>query len=79
MAEYIDRNALLEALCKNDPSHMEDYYYHAIKDFPQADVVPVVRCQDCEHYYKGHCVHGRNELEDRAPMDFCNYGEAKEG
>lgn len=34
MAEYINRNSLLEELCKNDPSHMEDYYYNAIKDFP---------------------------------------------
>lgn len=42
MAEYIDRNALLEALSKTDPSHMEDYYYNAIKDFPQADVMSVV-------------------------------------
>lgn len=42
MAEYINRNALLEALCGNDASNMEDYYYNAIKDFPATDVAPVV-------------------------------------
>ena len=42
MAEYINRNTLLEALCGNDASRMEDYYYNAIKDFPATDVAPVV-------------------------------------
>ncbi len=56
MAEYINRNALLEELCKNDPSHMEDYYYNAIKDFPQADVMHEVHGRWIEypraHYFK---------------------------
>lgn len=42
MAEYINRNALLEALCGNDASRMEDYYYNAIKDFPATDIAPVM-------------------------------------
>lgn len=39
MADYINRKALLKKLCDEDPSHMEDYYYNAIADFPAADVV----------------------------------------
>ena len=41
MAKYIDREALLQRLCDDDPSHMEDYYYNAIADTPTADVVEV--------------------------------------
>ena len=41
MAKYIDREALLQRLCDDDPSHMEDYYYNAIADAPTADVVEV--------------------------------------
>lgn len=40
--EYIEREAVLERLCGDDPSRMEDYYYNAIKDVPAADVAPVV-------------------------------------
>lgn len=56
MAEYINRNTLLEALCGNDASRMEDYYYNAIKDFPAADAVRVVHGKWVEypraHYFK---------------------------
>lgn len=30
----IDADALLQGLCKGDPSRMEDFYYNAIKDAP---------------------------------------------
>ena len=41
MAEYIDREALFQRLCDDDPSHMEDYYYNAIADASIADVAKV--------------------------------------
>ena len=41
MREYIDREALLKGLSDNDPSRMEDYYYNAIANAPNADVVEV--------------------------------------
>lgn len=56
MAEYINRNKLLEKLCKNDSYCMEDYYYNAIKEFPNDDVLPVVHAKWIEypraHYFK---------------------------
>lgn len=41
------------------------------------DLVPVVRCRDCE-YYEGRHWCRLNET-DFDPDDFCSYGERKEG
>ena len=80
MKEYVEREALLKRLCDDDPSHMEDYYYNAIKNAPAADVVEVVRCKDCRH---NHCMVGNSyrycALHDTKVYadDFCSYGERK--
>ena len=56
-----------------------------IKDIEPADVVQVVRCKDCKHYY---FADNRIPQEQRYvceisgeiwnPNDFCSYGERKE-
>lgn len=91
--EYIEREALLDRLCGDDPSRMEDYYYNAIKDVPAADVVKVVRCKDCKH--SGMYAFGCGDREHLACLeieedgfvrmatavdddDYCSYGERKE-
>lgn len=89
MAEYIEREALLNKLCSNDPSNMEDYYYNAIIAAPAADVRPVVLCKDCKHWEKGD-FQGGNDIEHlewggsceyvrfvRFESGFCSYGERK--
>ena len=47
MAEYIDRQAALEAIAKSygDIAEAEDN----VRALPTADMVEVVRCKDCEH------------------------------
>ena len=62
MAEYFEREALLEALENADPDVYEDYgdgtvdwgfgrknIQDMINGIPAADVVPVVRCAKCKH------------------------------
>ena len=52
--------------------------------FPQMDAVQVVRCRECKHYKRDvqtkfgfrWCYKWDNIVMD---MDFCSYGERKEG
>lgn len=37
----IDKEALLKELCEDDPANMEDYYYNAIKNFPEVATISV--------------------------------------
>ena len=51
MAEYIDRKALLDELCRDNCERVFDGTCHncrmteTIADFPAADVAPVARCK----------------------------------
>ena len=60
MAEYIEREALIEELKRRD--FLPVIVKHAIEAVPAADVAPVVRCEDCLHSLEryGHmeCIHG---------------------
>lgn len=90
MAEYIDREALLNnGIRFRDGLSKGMLLYvplvdvkRSIKNFPEADVVKVVRCQDClrrgnfdssnlaQCCHCGHMVHRK---------DFCSYGVRKKG
>lgn len=71
MPEYIDRDALRQAVLKSqyDNPHplgaayiahdREHEHFVAIIDrFPVADVAPVVRCKDCQNCQEMHGVSG---------------------
>lgn len=70
MAEYIDKEALKEAL-------LERGFYPAIvkgvlEKAPTVDAVEVVRCKQCES-------HNLCKFEQYQGLDgFCSYGERKE-
>ena len=90
MSEYIERGALIKALSeKSNPwAHYIDAIFVAEKFPVAADVVEVVRCKDCVHYYEREpvclkiysdgAVH-ENAWQERKPDDFCSYGERKDG
>lgn len=97
MAEYIEREAISEEIrkyyYKNPPnfSYGEgfdrglDRAQRAILDAPSAEVVEVVRCQDCKHAWIHPCgyvychMDGRNAYEMTFNLDsFCSYGERKD-
>jgi len=70
MAEYIEREAALAALDELErtayhnsvlwPDHVEECR-ECLRDFPAADVVPVVRCKDCKHGTRLVCDLAGNE------------------
>lgn len=83
MSEYIDRQALLDAI----PPTKEDKqisrcgavadFISLVCDVPAADVAPVVRCKECEHWgarkadgYGFCCIWGTS-VEGNA---FCSSG-----
>lgn len=85
MAEYIERKALDEALtaaAANDKDKNRRTWAKAIcvlHDIPAADVVPVVRCEQCVHSYDDidgrHCACVDGPVRDDF---FCYYGERNE-
>lgn len=85
MAEYIERKALDKALtvaAANDKDKNRRTWAKAIcvlHDLPAADVVPVVRCEQCVHGYddiSGRCcVYADGPVKDDF---FCGYGERNE-
>ena len=53
MAEYIDREAMLEQIARREPLMIDNKMISidALREFimnrPIADVIPVIRCKDC--------------------------------
>lgn len=79
MAEYISREAALEAAKK---SHLYFDLKPIINSIPAADVRPVVLCRNCVHYEMGVCLKiyddgaaNKDAWQERKPDDYCSYGE----
>ena len=88
MAEYIERESILreierrESLMVGDKLVSVDAMKSFIKNRPAADVVQVVRCQDCEYFRLNdenvpYCLNPFG-LDDPEPNGFCNYGMEKD-
>ena len=91
MTEYIDKNAtvgILEAMSRSaDCECIKKRLEKAAKRvsaIPTADVVPVVRCKDCDYLVNatvnanGFLICNISDM-DITPNDYCSYGEPKEG
>ena len=97
MAEYIEREALLKFIENglNNPDSAKAFGYDAVEIMtevqyaPAADVVPVVRCKDCEHFAEAKgkdsgkpCGYGQCKLPTGVrgivfADDFCSFGERR--
>jgi hypothetical protein len=90
MSRYIDADVLIDDLIHNR-SFYPALVAGAIKNTPTADVVEVVRCEDCKHAYINSfsaqsgvalCRFWTNRAEGVQVVmqqdDFCSYGERKE-
>ena len=92
MAEYIEREAAIDAIMSEPPdAHYPQWYADKIKAIPAADVVPVIFCKYCKHYHAiiidektgeigdwGICDQPwRNEGYDVNETDYCSSAEPK--
>ena len=85
MAEYIDREELIENLNKLSPEYYNALINQLITKQPIADVLEVVRCKDCKHAtfynckndacYKGIICEYEIGTDDE--NFYCIYGEAR--
>ena len=98
MADYIERQAAIDAFnrIKNTLKNPETAHYDTLmfyeiedvlEDVEPADVVPVVRCENCVHWSDSNqCerpeLAGNRWHDDKyfetLPDDFCSYGERRE-
>ena len=77
MAEYIKREAAIEAIMSDPPdAHYPSWYIDRIKTLSAADVVKVVRCCNCEFHdhdgTSGYCNYWRRWSN---MSDFCSRGK----
>ncbi len=85
MAEYVDKNALLDEICRDNCERPYDGKCHncrmteTIADFPAADVAEVVRCKDCKYRADRLYCRLRKTPYIVTNLDFCSYGEPLEG
>ena len=92
MAEYIEREALMEKMDKHYSfpwsKVSKAYMFDLIEQQPAADVVEVVRCKDCQ-YYKPRSQSPKWNAKDKAccrsavittkPYDYCSCGAKMDG
>lgn len=87
--EYIERKAAIKMIEEDLP---EVVYYHkedaiaCLECLPSADVVEVVRCEDCRYCDKYHNWNNREyfgcnyngEITEVLADHYCSYGERRE-
>lgn len=86
MAEYIERETLLNSICNKhcncdyDGECPNCRLTEHIVASPAADVAPVVRCNDCKYWQDNNDGYPHEECrwwhgETPDANDFCSYGE----
>ena len=77
--EYIRKADMKDALQEKVFHNLTDEFYGAMQvldELPPADVVQVIRCEDCQYYgSRRWCELHSSVFNDNA---FCSYGERKE-
>jgi hypothetical protein len=87
LAEKSLSQKIIEANQNTITKHLEGGLIVAtevIRELPTADVVPVVRCENCKHWWKENelclhpkCCHGKVAVVFANSTHFCSYGERK--
>ena len=79
--DYISREVLREDILHDSehPSEVVNYFLGMVDCQHSADVVPVVRCKDCEQYVAGEIGYGKCNFFKTAIFSefYCRYGGKK--
>ena len=67
MSEYIEREALMRNLKKFAPEQLTPLIESLVQKQPAADVVEVVRCENCKYFFDECCNHEKNRVLHRVP------------
>lgn len=79
MAEYVNKENLIRHIDNRFGEISTPFVLREIKNFPNADVVEVVRCKDCKWWHTDGCAFRKDAVKDLpAAGDFCSHGERKE-
>ena len=74
MSRYVDFYLIGELVDSHGNVHYED-----LKNLPAADVVEVVRCEDCRYWDNRFDVMVCNLTDGmKGASDYCSYGERRE-
>lgn len=93
MNDYISRQNVMDTLGdqldylflldkKDNPAAENEWYgvnwaRNTIKELPTADVIAVVRCENCEYYRNMVCQNPNGLPRYLDGNEFCSYGEKK--
>ena len=78
MSRYINVDAFERAVMFSDDEDIQDVIYR-LRDFPTADVVEVVRCDECKYWDNRFDVMVCNLTDGmKGASDYCSYGERRE-
>lgn len=85
MRKLIDQQAAIDAATKFRVTPGGEFFeairravQSELEALPPVDAVPVVRCNDCNEYQDNFHWCKLHDVEMQ-PMDFCSYGERKDG
>ena len=82
MSDYISRQALLALPTETKYDWTECVDIEDIKNFPAADVEPVVRCRECRYYAASgattsFCIHPGG-MKFTSDSDYCSRGKRRD-
>lgn len=79
MVEYIKREEALEIVKRTSGDYATAFA--EIRKIPAADVIPVVRCKDCEYAYinPSGVILCSSSLQIKKQDGFCDYGDINDG
>ena len=78
---YVDEIRKDTVIIRNEGGYFGTVKSEIVEAQKTEDIVSVIRCKDCKHYYalnevRGNC--SEYNFVEKIPIDFCSWAERKE-